>query len=174
MRASLDCRVTQTAFADLMGVDQSVISRLISDGWLVETGTALDWLRQYMHRLREQAAGRMGDSVDGLDPAQEGAALKRSQREGQEIKNAVARKEFAPIGLLAEVLATASMSVVERFDQLPAALRKTCPDLPEAARDQVMSVLASARNEWVRATSEIVVKSLASNDDADFDAGEGE
>ena len=81
----------------------------------------------------------------------------------------MARGEYAPIGLLSEVLATASQSVVERFDQLPAALRKTCPDLPEAARDQVMSLLANARNEWVRATADLVAKNIAPADDADFD-----
>lgn len=164
MRAAFDVRVTQAAFAEFMEIDPSTISRLISDGWLTETGTALEWLHQYMHRLREQAAGRMGDSPDGLDPAQESAALKRAQREGQEIKNAVLRGEYASISLLATVLATASQSVVERFDHIPGAIRKVCPDLPEEVRDLVMTVLSDARNEWVRATSELVARQLESDD----------
>ena len=162
-------RVTQTAFAEFIGVDQSLISRLISDGWLVETGTALEWLHQYVHRLREQAAGRMGDSPDGLDPAQESAALKRAQREGQEIKNAVLRGEYASISLLAEVVATASQSVSERFEQIPGILRKTCPDMTEDMRDRLMTVLSDARNEWVRATAELVARQLDA-DDMDGDA----
>jgi phage terminase Nu1 subunit (DNA packaging protein) len=169
MRAALDMRVTQTAFAEFIGVDQSLISRLISDGWLVETGTALEWLHQYVHRLREQAAGRMGDSPDGLDPAQESAALKRAQREGQEIKNAVLRGEYASISLLAEVVATASQSVSERFEQIPGILRKTCPDMTEDMRDRLMTVLSDARNEWVRATAELVARQLDA-DDMDGDA----
>lgn len=157
-------RVTQAAFAEFMGVDPSLISRLISDGWLTETGTALEWLHQYVHRLREQAAGRMGDSPDGLDPAQESAALKRAQREGQEIKNAVLRGEYASIGLLAEVLATASQSVSERFEQIPGILRKTCPDMTEDMRDRLMTALSDARNEWVRATAELVARQLDAED----------
>ena len=54
-------------------------------------------------------------------------------------------------------LAIASQSVVERFEQLAGQLNKACPDLPDAARDVVMVALASARNEWVRATSALVV-----------------
>ena len=70
MIAGLERRVTQTAFADLVGVDQSVISRLISDDVLTKEGTALEWLRQYTGRLREQAAGRLGDEAGGLDLVQ--------------------------------------------------------------------------------------------------------
>jgi phage terminase Nu1 subunit (DNA packaging protein) len=99
----------------------------------------------------------LGSDIGGLDLVQERAALAKTQREGIEIKNAVARGEYAPISLLSEVLATASQSVVERFEQLPSQLKKNCPELPDAARDQIMTLLAAARNEWVRATSALVV-----------------
>ncbi len=124
----------------------------------------------YIRHLREQAAGRMGAEVGGLDLAQERAALAREQRMGIEIKNSVLRGEFAPIGLLSEVLATASQSVVERFEQLPGILKKSCPDLPDAAREQVMIALASARNEWVRATESIsMARASVDQDNADDD-----
>lgn len=121
----------------------------------------------YIRRLREQAAGRAGDSADGLDLPQERAALARAQREGIEIKNAVLRKEYAAISVLAAVLATASQAVVERFEQLPGALKRTCPDLPEAARDQVMSTIAAARNEWVSRTVSLVQASLIDANEPD-------
>ena len=171
MRAveALDRQGAQSELAELIGVSEGRVSQIMSDG-IVERGQPLtQQLRQYCAWLREVAAGRQSEEMGGLDLVQERAALAREQRHGIEIKNAVARGEYAPIGLLSEVLATASQSVVERFDQLPAALRKTCPDLPEAARDQVMSLLANARNEWVRATADLVAKNLAPADDADFD-----
>lgn len=83
---------------------------------------------------------------------QERARLARSQREAQDIKNAVARGEFAPIGLLADVLGMASSAVVDRFEQLESAMRKACPDLPDEAKATVQQVIANARNEWIRAT----------------------
>jgi hypothetical protein len=67
--------------------------------------------------LRDQAAGRLGSELGGLDLTQERAALAREQREGQSIKNAVARKEYAPVGLLADVLGMVASAVVDRFDQ---------------------------------------------------------
>jgi len=122
-------------------------------------------VEQVAERLREQAAGRMSADGGGLDLVQERAALARSQREAQEMKNAVARGEYAPIGLLSDVLGAASAGVVDRFDQLDGTLRKVCPDLPEAARVAVHQVIASARNEWIRATASLVEAHLEQFDD---------
>lgn len=155
----LDQTCTQAEFAELVGVTQPSVSRWLAEGALPPDGTAGEWLLAYCYRLREQAAGRYSGGGD-LDLAQERAALARAQREGIELKNAVLRREFAPVELLAQTLATASTAVAERFDMLPAALRKTCPDLPEAARDTVLAVLAQARNEWVRQTVALVAAGL--------------
>ena len=116
--------IAQAEFAELVGVSEARVSQLISEGVIVRGDTAQEWLVAYCERLRDQAAGRMGDGVGGLDLVQERAALAREQREGQAIKNAVARKEFAPVGLLADVLGMAASAVVDRFDQLEGALRK--------------------------------------------------
>lgn len=109
--------------------------------------------------------------MGGLDLVQERAALAREQREGQAIKNAVARKEFAAVGLLADVLGMAASAVVDRFDQLDGVLKKACPDLPEDAKTAVLQVIANARNEWIRATGKLVADSvdemLAEDDEAD-------
>jgi phage terminase Nu1 subunit (DNA packaging protein) len=117
----------------------------------------------YIRQLREQAAGRASDGP--LDLAQERAALAREQRMGIEIKNAVLRGEYAAVTLLAEVLATASQAVAQRFDHLPGQLRKTCAELPPEAIDVVMTAIADARNEWVRGTATLVAASILSADD---------
>lgn len=152
----LSMQGTQTALAELVGVTQPTISNLMTEGKIPATGTLGELLQAYCQRLRLQAAGRMGDEVGGLDLVQERAALAREQREGQAIRNAVARKEFAPVGLLADVLGMAASSVVDRFDQLEGALRKACPDLPDEAKTTLQQVIASARNEWIRSTERTV------------------
>jgi phage terminase Nu1 subunit (DNA packaging protein) len=105
--------------------------------------------------------------VAPLDLAQERAMLAREQRIAIELKNQTARGEFAPIALLAEVLATASQSVVDRLDQLPGRLRRACPLLPEKARAEVLDVIGQARNEWIHATLELVAAKLQTGDDDD-------
>ena len=131
---------------------------MLSSGALPADGTVGEMLRAYCARLREQAAGRMGDGE--LDLVQERASLARAQREGQEIKNAVARKEFAPVGLLADVLGMAASAVVDRFDQLEGQLRKACPDLPDEAKMTLQTVVAAARNEWIRSSATLLNDSI--------------
>ena len=166
----LQAQITQAEFAQLIGVSEAKVSQLAADGTLERGASAQAWLHAYCARLREQAAGRAGDGAGGLDLVQERAALAREQRVSYEIKNAIARGEYAPIGLLADVLAFASRAVVDRFDALPGRLKKACPDLPSEARDVVATVITSARNEWIRATAELVVKQvdlLADEDDGE-------
>ena len=161
--------ITQAEFAALVGVSEAKASQLVGEGVIERGQTAHAWLLAYVERLREVAAGRASDEAGGLDLVQERARLARSQREAQDIKNAVARGEFAPIGLLADVLGMASSAVVDRFEQLEGALRKACPDLPDEAKATVQQVIANARNEWIRATEKLVVAEmdrLASDDDA--------
>ena len=155
----LSASFSQTALAEMVGVTQPTISNLMTEGKLPSSGTLGELLRAYCARLRDQAAGRLGDTM-GLDLVQERAALAREQREGQAIKNAVARKEYAPVGLLADVLGMAASAVVDRFDQLEGALRKACPDLPDDAKTTVQSVIAAARNEWIRSTERLVTDGL--------------
>lgn len=174
MVIDLDGTAVQAIVGDVVGVSQQAISALVTDGKLPEGLTLGETIQAYCHRLREQAAGRMGDEVGGLDLSQERAALAREMRHGHEIKNAVARGTYADIQLLADVLSAASQAVVERFDQLPGMLKKACPDLPDAAREQVMVAIAAARNEWVRTTEKLVsLKIIGTDDDqGELDAAE--
>lgn len=156
----LEAPAKQSDVAMVVGVSQQAISAMVTDGKLPATGTLGEVLQAYCQRLRLQAAGRMGDELGGLDLVQERAALAREQREGQAIKNAVARKEFAPVGLLSDVLGMAASAVVDRFDQLEGQLRKACPDMPDEAKTTVQQVIATARNEWIRATATLVSDGL--------------
>ncbi len=150
-----DAHISQAEFAQMVGVSEASISKRVSEGVLQRGDNAHAWLIAYCEHLRDQAAGRLGDSM-GLDLVQERAALARSQREAQDLKNAVARGEYAPIGLLADVLGEAASAVVDRMDQVEGDLRKACPDLPEEARVVVLRMLANARNEWIRSTAKLV------------------
>lgn len=151
---------TQQEIAEHLDMSDRNLRDLLQAVGLDHKQAAMSEIRlAYIRRLREQAAGRMGDS-SGLDLVQERAALAREQRIGQAIKNAVARREYAPVGLLADVLGMAASAVVDRFEQLEGALKKSCPDLPDEAKTTVLQVIASARNEWIRATEGAVSQGI--------------
>ena len=177
MTIDLNVAWTQQDLADLVGISQPTVSNLIADG-KIPTGLPLgETLLAYCQRLREQASGRLGSEVGGLDLVQERAALAREQRVAQAMKNDIARGEYAPIGLLTDVLAAASSAVVDGFDHLEGALAKACPDLPDDAKTTVMKVIASARNQWIRSTMKLVcddLDSMALEDDAEPDLDEFE
>ena len=158
--------VSQAAFGAAVGISQQAVSDLVQRGVLPDGAPASVWLRLYCARLREQAAGRMGE-VGGLDLTHERAALAREQRIAQELKNATARGEYAPVSLLTEVLATASQAMAERMDHIPGTLRRMCPDLPATAVDAVLGVLAAARNGWIRDTAELASRSIEPADASD-------
>lgn len=174
----LDAHISQAEFAQIVGVSEASISKRVSDGVLTRGECVHAWIVAYCEHLRDQAAGRLGETL-GLDLVQERAGLARAQREAQELKNSVARGEYAPIGILADVLALASSAIVDRLDQLEGQLRKACPDLPEEARMVILRVIADARNEWIRSTSKLVADSVdrmaqSAADEADaLDISEG-
>lgn len=154
---------TQQELADLVGVTQSAISRHITAGHIPRAGTALEQLRAYLAHLTAEAARQTGDGLLSL-PA-ERAALARAQREAVEMKNEAMRGEYAPAVLLREVLTMVSAPMAAHIDQLAGQLEQAAPDLPESARAVVLAVIASARAEWIRATSELVDRSLSEHQD---------
>ena len=142
---------THDEFADLVGLSRSRVTQLVGDGVLENGRTASIWLRAYVERLREQAAGR---DIDGT-LANERAQLTRSQRIHQDMRNAILQGEYAPIGLLADILGIASAALAQRLEALPARIKTVCPELPDEARTAIEATLANARNEWVQATGEL-------------------
>lgn len=160
-----DLPISQEDFAWLVGISQPTVSNLCADGIIDRSASGHQWLLIYCHRLREVAAGRKSAKGDDIDLVEERALLARSQREGQEIKNATLRGEYASVSLLSQVLANASQAVVDRLDMLPLKLKKRCPNLTADERDAIMSVIAEARTEWLRGTENLVAPEYT--DDAD-------
>lgn len=153
----------QGDFGVLVGISQQAVSSFVVAGILPHGATAGEWLRMYCHRLREEAAGRSSDG--DLDLVQERAGLAKAQRESQEIKNAVTKREYAPVALLSEVLASASQSVADQLNALPGTLKKVAPDMPEAARDAIDAACRTARNNWVMATLNLESNTQIDEDD---------
>lgn len=150
--------MSQAAFAAIVGINQPRVSQLVAAGILKKGAPMRVWLLAYCANIREQAAGR---STEGdLDLSQERAALAREQRVSYEIKNAVARGDYAPVGLLADVLASASQAIIDRFDALPGRLKKARPSLTPEDHEAIQGAIGAACREWARSTGEMVDKRL--------------
>lgn len=72
----------QTKFSALVGISQQAVSKQVEKGALPKDGTYSEWLLMYVEHLREQAAGRGGDTQ---------ADLTRARTEEAEVKAALGR-----------------------------------------------------------------------------------
>lgn len=110
--------ITQADFGALIGVSQQAVSDMIDRGVIVKGMPLANWLRDVFEHLREQAAGRDGEL------ANERAKETKVRRELGEIKLAEARKEFAPVGVIEQVLAHLGRGVAGILEPLPGELSK--------------------------------------------------
>ena len=168
-------RMTQKEFAALIGRSEPMVvkhkaaGRLVMDGRLVCVRASLVKIKAHTdpgrggdHAGKPPANAPWGAASDSgiAEIVAERARLLREQADRIALQNAITRGEYAPVGLLADVLGLASSAVVERFDQLEGMLKKVVPDLPDAAKTAVLRVIADARNTWVQETSRIVTDAV--------------
>ncbi len=168
MRINLNSEIKQADLAALVGISQPAVSQLMTEGKIPANGSLGAVMSAYCHRLREQAAARMG--LGGLDLVQERAALAREQRTAHAMKNARLRSEFAQTALLQSILHSVATTVAGHIEQAAVQIDAACPDLPADARAVVDRALASAALEWLRSTRELVTRADADlSDEPDFE-----
>lgn len=165
--------VSQGELAALIGITRPRVTQLMTEGTLPRTRVLSELVRALVKRGYERPAGRPPkdkppEDPDALDLNQEKAKLAREQRLTVEMKRQIALGEYAPIGMLADVLGNASSAIVAQFDQMESTLAKSCPDLDERAKQAVLAMLARARNDWIKKTAELVeveIDALAVDED---------
>lgn len=133
--------VSQEAFGELVGVSQQAISDLAKRGVIAEGGNVGEWLMAYTAHLREQAAGRGADG----ELASERARLAREQADAVAMKNAQARRELAPVGVIEEVLAHVGRQIATVLEGIQPKLRRRFPELTADQLQVIASELARAR-----------------------------
>lgn len=136
----LDRVVTQSEFAELVGITQPAVSDLVKRGVLRPNLTGATWLREYCAHLREEAAGRAGTLADAS------AALKNAQRVEVEMRTAIKRKEYVPVGLIAQVLGHIGRQAATAFDSIKPGIRLRWPDITAEQLDYIDAEITRARN----------------------------
>lgn len=115
----MDMPMTQAAFGELVGITQQSVSGLVSAGVLKPGATAGAWLLAYCDRLRDQAAGRLGSTPDGLDLVQERAMLARHQGGIAQLKLAELRGELIRVDAVRATWAGRIVSTRDALLQIP-------------------------------------------------------
>ena len=122
---NLDTTCTQAQFGELVGISQQAVSDLLTREVIQPGAPAGAWLIDYCANLREQAAGRGADG----ELAFQRSELARVTRERAQIKLATERKEYAPVSVVEQLLATVGRTIAGSLEALPGTLHKRCPAL---------------------------------------------
>ncbi len=132
--------IAQAEFALMTGISEARVSQLLDEGVLARGATAAEWLIAYCRHLREQAAGRAGTLAETR------AALDNERRIEIAMRNAIKRKEYAPVGAIAEVLAKVGRQAAGILEALTPAIRLRWPDVSSEQLRLVDAEVARARN----------------------------
>lgn len=121
--------MTQREFADLVGVSQPTVSKLVAEAILLRGASAEQWLRAYLGHLRARAEER----GDELQIAEQRARLASEQADRIAMQNVVARRNLAPVAVIDRMMAT----IVDRASALlldvPASIERRAPTMAAEA-----------------------------------------
>lgn len=132
-------RMTETEFAKLVGVDQSVISRNLKKGILTRGAGWRTWVQELYHHSAEAAAGRRGEGP--LDLVQERAGLAKIQTDKTEFELKKLRGEFIPSDLAFRLIASAFAVARSRLLSLPHRIKSVIPELPISAYKKMIELI---------------------------------
>ena len=115
----LEKTISQQEFGDMLGISQQSVSALVEAGTLPRGASAGVWLTRYCHRIREQAAGRLGLLEGGLDLVQERALLSKQHRILAEMRVDEERGSLIRVDAVKAALARAFSTARENLLQIP-------------------------------------------------------
>lgn len=151
--AMLASRVSQREFAQIIGTDEAVVSRLVRRGILPREGTVGDWLRRYTRRLRAQGRARAGGSE--LGQARLRLANASADRAEAELSDKVSALVW--VGHLEPALRSISAQGLESLERTLAAIQAQiearhgitldAADIRDPLRDYIQ-VLEDLGNAW--------------------------
>lgn len=146
--------VTQTEFADWIGVTQQAVSDMITRGVLQPSHSLKDWNRAYCNHMRGVAAGRGSDA----ELAKERAELTRINAQRAMIKLEIEQGETAPVAAIEQVLASVGRGIAGHLEPLPGAIHKLCPGLTPEALALVQRAVSSACDLAAQASLDLLVE----------------
>ncbi|MBS3996605.1 MAG: hypothetical protein KGZ67_04610 [Hydrogenophaga sp.] len=146
--------VTQSEFADWIGVTQQAVSDMVGRGVLHPGQSLKEWMRAYCNHMRGVAAGRGSDA----ELARERAELTRINSQRARLKLEMEQGESAPIAAIEQVLASIGRGIGGHLEPLPGVIHKLCPDLTPEALKQVQAAVSKACDLAVSASLDLLTE----------------
>ena len=172
MGAILKDKVSVSEFANIIGISNTRVHTLISEGKLEKNDSKLNTeneIRRYCRHLREQAAGRSTADPDNpdkpkLDPVYEGARHKARQSDLLEMKIAQAQGRLLSMDDALEVLAMALTSAKSKLmalaTALPTQIHGLSADDMQVIKDEVYDVLIELAEDAQGFEGQVKAKAL--------------
>lgn len=114
--------ISRKEFAGIIGCSRQVVDRLVSSGIIREGDSWQEWLASYCIHVREQAAVRT--AAGGLELAAERARLAAEQADRIALQNRAARREYAPVSVITEAMASVGHQIAGILEALGAKLTR--------------------------------------------------
>ncbi len=149
--------------AELFGVSIMTLDQWVVRDCPVEVvklkGMKKPQKRYYIPDIIEWKSNRSVSNVKQLSLEKERTRLAKEQADGQSLKNAVTRKELAPIKLLEISLSEMAVMICSKLESIPLKVKKNLPKLSSAEIEIITREINKALNE-------------ASKQELDFDRAE--
>ena len=159
MNIDLDNTMSQQAIADLIGATRQAVSEIEARGIARRDDPLGAWLRAYCIHMREMAAGRA--TTGNLDLATERARLAAEQADRIAMQNGIARRELAPVSILAEILGRVGRQIAVTLEAVPIQLKRRS-SVSVADLEFITAEIVRARN--LAANIQLDLSDLADDD----------
>lgn len=121
--------MTHAEFGRVVGVSRQTVDEMVRRGVLGVGGTGREWLRAYCSHLQCEVESRLGSLTESR------AALELERRDEVAMRNAIKRRQYAPVTLLNGVLALIGARVAKVLSGLPASINAAWPDATPEQRE---------------------------------------
>jgi len=133
------------------------VQQLVKEGVLTKEGRGryplVPNVQAYIKYWQERASGSNDDA--DIDYHVERARLTKSQADGQEMKNAVMRRELAPVDLIEWTLNKVASQIGAVLDSIPQKVKRRVPSLTAAQIDFIKREIVTCQNSAAKITVDL-------------------
>lgn len=140
--------VTAERLGKVLMISERRVQQLVAESVLVKEGRGkYPLIANIQHYIKYWQDRAVGSNEGGeIDYHTERARLTKSQADGQEIKNAVLRRELAPVAVIEWVLNRVGSQVSSLLDAVPLKVKRRIPKMSAPEVDLIRREIVTCQN----------------------------